>query len=91
MNESLTNKKVLKKLPLSLKFSIWWKSKVNIRKYFKETATIKKHTLRNSHLEKLYIIAKLEGYGFHVDTLKLIHNYLTNRKQKVKVSDPYNS
>lgn len=74
-----------------LSFPFGWKSKVNIRKYFKETATIKKHTLRNSHLEKLYIIAKLEGYGFHVDTLKLIHNYLTNRKQKVKVSDPYNS
>ena len=26
------------------------------------------------------IIAKLEAYGFHKDTLKFIHNYLSNRK-----------
>ena len=37
------------------------------------------------------IIAKLEAYGFHIDTLKLIHNYLSNRKQRVKVNDTYNS
>ena len=26
------------------------------------------------------INAKLEAYGFHIDTLKFIHNYLSNRK-----------
>ena len=37
------------------------------------------------------IIAKLESYGFQIDTLKLIHNYLSNRKQRVKVNDTYSS
>jgi hypothetical protein len=31
------------------------------------------------------IIAKLEAYGFGKDSLKLIYNYLSNRKQRVKV------
>ena len=26
------------------------------------------------------IIAKVEAYGFHIDPLKLVHNYLSNRK-----------
>ena len=37
------------------------------------------------------IIAKLEAYGFHIDTLKLIYDNLSNRKQRVKVNDAYNS
>ena len=37
------------------------------------------------------IIAKLEAYGFHIDASKLIHDYLSNRKQRVKVSDTYSS
>ena len=37
------------------------------------------------------IIAKLEAYGFHIDPLKLIHDYLSNRKQRVKVNDTYSS
>ena len=37
------------------------------------------------------IIAKLEAYGFHIDTLKLINDYLSNRKQKVKANDAYSS
>ena len=32
-------------------------------------------------------IAKLEIYGFHIDALTLIHDYLSNRKQRVKVND----
>ena len=35
------------------------------------------------------IIAKLEAYGFHIDALKLIHDYLSNRRQRVKVKDAY--
>ena len=30
-------------------------------------------------------------YGFHIDALKLIHDYLSNRKQRVKVNDAYSS
>ena len=37
------------------------------------------------------IIAKLEAYGFHIDALKLIHDYLSNRKQRIKVNDAYSS
>ena len=32
---------------------------------------------------------KLEAYGFHIDALKLIHDCLSNRKQRVKVNDGY--
>ena len=37
------------------------------------------------------IIAILEAYGFHIDALKHIHDYLSNRKQRVKVNDAYRS
>ena len=36
-------------------------------------------------------IAKLEAYGFHLDALKLIHNYWSSIKQKVKVNYAYRS
>ena len=35
------------------------------------------------------IIAKLAAYGFDTNALKLIHNYLSNRKQRVKVNSTY--
>ena len=37
------------------------------------------------------IIAKLEAYSFHIDALKLIHDFFSNRKQRVKVNDAYSS
>ena len=37
------------------------------------------------------IIAKLEAYGFHLDALKLFHNYWSSIKQKVKVNYAYRS
>ena len=37
------------------------------------------------------IIAKLEAYGLHMDALKLIHDYLSNRKQWLEVNDAYSS
>ena len=37
------------------------------------------------------IIDQLEAYGFHIDTLKLVHDHLSNRKQRVKVNDAYSS
>ena len=30
------------------------------------------------------ITAELETYGFHIDALKLMHDYFSNRKQRVK-------
>ena len=35
------------------------------------------------------IIAKLAAYGFDTNALKLIHNYLSNRKHRVKVNSTY--
>ena len=37
------------------------------------------------------IIIKLEAYDFHIDALKLIHDCLSNRKQRAKVNDTYSS
>ena len=37
------------------------------------------------------IIAKLEACGFHIDALKHIYDYLSNRKQRVKVNAAYSS
>ena len=32
------------------------------------------------------LIAKLAAYGFDTNALNLIHNYLSNRKQRVKIN-----
>ena len=37
------------------------------------------------------LIAQLDTYGFDKSSLKLIHSYLSNRKQRVKVNDRYSS
>ena len=35
------------------------------------------------------IIAKLEAYGFQIDALRLVYDYLSNRKQKVKLNETF--
>ena len=35
------------------------------------------------------LIAKLQAYGFDTSSLKLIHSYLTNRYQRVKVNNSF--
>ena len=37
------------------------------------------------------LIAKLDAYGFDKRSLKLIHSYLSNRKEKVKINHRYSS
>ena len=37
------------------------------------------------------LIAKLNAYGFSLPALKLIHDYLPNRKQRTKVNRTYSS
>lgn len=37
------------------------------------------------------IIAKLEAYGFQIESLRLIYDYLSNRKQRVKINESYSS
>ena len=37
------------------------------------------------------IIAKLNAYGFSLTALKLVHNYLSKKKQQTKMSSSYSS
>ena len=37
------------------------------------------------------LIAKLKGYGFSKEAVKLMKNYLKNRKQKVKINNKFSS
>ena len=37
------------------------------------------------------IIAKLNAYGFSLSASKLIHNYLSHRKQRTKINSSYSS
>ena len=37
------------------------------------------------------LIAKLNAYGFSLTALKLVHNYLSNRKQQTKINSTYSS
>ena len=37
------------------------------------------------------LIATIDAYGFDKSSLKLMHSYLSNRKQRVKINDTYSS
>ena len=37
-----------------------------------------------------FLIAKLEAYGFSYEALKVIYNYLTDRKHRTKVNNSFN-
>ena len=37
------------------------------------------------------LITKLDAYAFDIKSVKLIQKYLSNRKQRVKVSNAYSS
>ena len=40
-------------------------------------------------LDHELLIAKLNAHGFHLSALKLIHDYLSNRKQRTKINSTY--
>ena len=42
-------------------------------------------------LPRELLITKLDAYGFDKSSLKLIHSYLSNKKQRVKINDRYSS
>ena len=42
-------------------------------------------------LDDELLIAKLNAHGFSLTALKLVHNYLSNRKQRAKVNSTYSS
>ena len=37
------------------------------------------------------LIEKLNAYGFSLTALKLVHNYLSNRKQRTKINSSYST
>ena len=66
-----------------------WKSAVDKGKYFGALLTdLSKAFYCISHELTL---AKLRAYGFSLRALRLIHSYLTNRKQRTKVNGKYSS
>ena len=42
-------------------------------------------------LDHELLTAKLNAYGFTLPALRLIHDYLSNRKQRTKIDDNYSS
>ena len=42
-------------------------------------------------LDSALLIAKLNIYGFSLTAIKLVHNYLSNRKQWTKINSSYSS
>ena len=42
-------------------------------------------------LDHELLIAKLNAYGFSLTALKLVHNYLSNRKKRTKINQQYSS
>ena len=38
-----------------------------------------------------FLIAKLNAYGFSLPALRLIHDYLSNRKQRARISNSYST
>ena len=63
-----------------------WKRSVDNRKTFGASLT---------HLSKAFegfwLIAKLNAYDFSLTALKLVHNYLSNRKQRTKINSTHSS
>ena len=37
------------------------------------------------------LVATMEAYGFSIDSLKLIYNYLVGRRQRVKISTSFSA
>ena len=66
-----------------------WKSSVDKGSSFGALLTV----LSNAFycLSHELLIAKLHAYRFSLNTLRLVHSYLTNRKQRTKISTKYGS
>ena len=66
-----------------------WKNCVDKGKVFGALLTDLSKAFRC--LDHELLIAKLNAYGFNLPALRLIHDYLSNRKQRTKIDDSYNS
>ena len=64
-----------------------WKRSVNNSKMFGALLTDLSKAF--DCLDHELLIAKLNAYGFSSTALKLVHNYLPNRKQRTKTISSY--
>ena len=66
-----------------------WKRSVDNSKMF--SALLTDLSKAFDCLDDELLIAKLNAYGFSLTALKLVHNYLSNRKQQTKTNSTYSS
>ena len=66
-----------------------WKSATDKGKFFGALLTDLSKAFDCLPLELL--IAKLHAYGFSLAALRLVHSYLSNRKQRTKINESYSS
>ena len=66
-----------------------WKSALDNKKVFGALLTDLSKAL--DCLSHDLLIAKLNAYGFSMAALRLIQNYLSNRKQRTKINTEYSS
>ena len=69
-----------------------WKNAVDKGKVFGALLTLLTYLSKafDSLVHEL-VIAKLNAYGFNLPALKLMHSYLSHRKQHTKVNHAYSS
>ena len=66
-----------------------WKESVDNGRAFCFSMTDLSKAFDSLHYELL--ILKLGAYGFHIKSVKLVQQYLSRRKQRVKVGNAYSS
>ena len=74
---------------MSFKFIEKWKNSVDKGKSFGALLTDLSKAF--DCLDHELLTAKLNAYGFTLPALRLIHDYLSNRKQRTKIDDNYSS
>ena len=66
-----------------------WKSAIDNKKMFRALLTDLSKAF--DCLSHDLLIAKLNAYGFSIAALKLVENYLSNRKQRTKINSDFSS
>ena len=66
-----------------------WKSAVDKDKSF--GALLPDLSKAFDYLPHEFLIAKLHSHGFSLNALRLIHSYLSNRRQRTKINESYSS